>query len=148
MQHLLWPTQLVQGNLRPSLVEILLLCCSALLRTTALTVLFAGLTGLQDVMQQVPWPTEVWEAFASITASKSRSDSGVRTSNSVAGVGERPGLKMGLAEGTPHAISPDHLVSSSQIDMVGCMNEGICCSQDLSLCGWCWGAVGGKWDTS
>lgn len=63
-------------------------------------------------MQHIPWPVEVVEGLASLAARPSASISGGRPTSSTAGLLGRPQLRMGLAEGVPDEIAPDHLVSS------------------------------------
>ena len=58
----------------------------------------------------MPWPSEVLEGFASLGARRTVSSGGGRATSSTAGLGARPNLKMGLAEGVPGEIAPDHLV--------------------------------------
>eukprot|EP00775_Hariotina_reticulata_P005596 gene5596-5834_t len=63
---------------------------------------------MQEVLQHVPWPTEVLEACAALVKGSSLlSDDGGRPSASVTGAGHRPSLKMGMAQGVPEEIAPD-----------------------------------------
>lgn len=65
---------------------------------------------LQEVLQQLPWHSDVVESFASYTARQTISSGGGRASSSSTGFGGHLRLKMGLAEGVPGEIAPDHLV--------------------------------------
>lgn len=75
------------------------------------------------MLQLIPWPVEVLEAFTSLSTHCGASAAGGRVSNSSAGLGARPQLKMGLAEGVPDAITPDHLVSGNISCLVTMMNH-------------------------
>lgn len=66
---------------------------------------------LQEVLQHVSWPVDVLEAYAALPVRQTLSNAGGTSINSNSGVGDRPRLKMGLAEGVPGEIAPDHLVS-------------------------------------
>jgi hypothetical protein len=76
----------------------------------------------QEVLLHVPWPAPVLEAFASSCSSSSygRSEQRTSTSSSVhegsccssGSSSGRPRLNIGLAEGQPQCIGPDHLVST------------------------------------
>ncbi|WIA32818.1 hypothetical protein OEZ86_006000 [Tetradesmus obliquus] len=56
---------------------------------------------VQELLSAVPWPNDVLEDYAPVAAEALGSSS----SSSSRG----PVLRMGLAEGTPHSILPDHL---------------------------------------
>lgn len=60
----------------------------------------------QELLSAVPWPNDVLEDYAPVAAEALGSSSGSSRG---------PVLRMGLAEGTPHSILPDHLVSMRHI---------------------------------
>jgi hypothetical protein len=58
----------------------------------------------------VPWPRDILEDYAPVAA-EALGAAGPAAAGA-AGRGRGPVLRMGLAEGTPHSILPDHLVRS------------------------------------
>jgi hypothetical protein len=107
---------------------------------------------LQEVLLHTPWPQEVREEFSTTTTSSSSSsgdggNSSSRTSLDVLApaaaslsaskdveegastgscAGRGPCMRMGLAEGEPHSIMPDHLVRKTlkQIDCQQLIPQG------------------------
>jgi hypothetical protein len=61
----------------------------------------------------VPWPSDVLEDYAPVAAEVLGSSSSSAAGAAGRGRGRGPVLRMGLAEGNPHSILPDHLVSSA-----------------------------------
>ncbi|WIA12661.1 hypothetical protein OEZ85_006309 [Tetradesmus obliquus] len=57
---------------------------------------------VQELLSAVPWPNDVLEDYAPVAAEALGSSSSSSSSRA-------PVLRMGLAEGTPHSILPDHL---------------------------------------
>lgn len=71
-------------------------------------------------MLAVPWPKEVLQEFdAREPAEPAASVTGASAAAAVAGARQqtagrgRPAIKIGLADGVPNSIMPDHLVSNA-----------------------------------
>jgi hypothetical protein len=66
---------------------------------------------LQELLHYVPWPSDVLEDYASVAAEALGGSPAAAASAAAGGIrGRGPVLRLGLAEGTPHSILPDHLV--------------------------------------
>jgi hypothetical protein len=79
---------------------------------------------LQELLHYVPWPSDVLEDYAPVAAEAL----GVTPAAAAVGIGRGgassrgrgPVLRMGLAEGTPHSILPDHLVRDCAVFKMLC----------------------------
>jgi hypothetical protein len=65
---------------------------------------------LQELLHYVPWPSDVLEDYAPVAAEALGGSPAAAAAAAGGSRGRGPVLRMGLAEGTPHSILPDHLV--------------------------------------